>query len=99
MCIRDRRYSCTIGRRGIFSLGRWSSRIPARFLVPGRTWGSGAERDSCHVRDSHPLWWDFPVAFHYDSLCSLCRLCTTPAPQPLASVSYTHLTLPTSDLV
>ncbi len=27
------RYLCTIGRQRVFSLGRWSSRIPAGFLV------------------------------------------------------------------
>ena len=27
------RYLCTIGRQGVFSLGRWSSRLPTGFLV------------------------------------------------------------------
>ena len=52
--------------------------------MPGRTWGASRKTAAFRVRDSHPLWWDFPVAFHYDSLCSLCRFYTTPAPQPLA---------------
>ena len=33
------RYSFTIGRRVVFSLGRWSSRIPAGFHVPCGTRG------------------------------------------------------------
>ena len=32
------RYWFTIGRQRVFSLGRWSSRIPARFLVSRGTW-------------------------------------------------------------
>ena len=28
----------TIGRQGVFSLGRWSSQIPTGFLVPHGTW-------------------------------------------------------------
>ena len=31
------RYWSTIGRQGVFSLGRWSSRIPTGFLVPRGT--------------------------------------------------------------
>ena len=33
------RYWFTIGQRLVFSLGRWSSRIPTRFHVPGGTRG------------------------------------------------------------
>jgi hypothetical protein len=33
------RYWFTIGRRGVFSLGRWSSRIPTGFHVPRGTQG------------------------------------------------------------
>src|SRR5579875_2226874 len=33
------RYSFTIGRQGVFSLGRWSSQIPTGFLGPRGTWG------------------------------------------------------------
>jgi hypothetical protein len=32
------RYLSTIGHSLVFSLGEWSPRIPARFLVSGRTW-------------------------------------------------------------
>src|SRR5512135_43624 len=35
------RYWFTIGRRRVFSLGRWSSRIPTRFLVSRGTWVPG----------------------------------------------------------
>ena len=31
------RYCCTIGSCGVFSLGSWSTLLPARFLVPRRT--------------------------------------------------------------
>ena len=43
MCIRDR---FTIGQRGVFSLGRWSSRIPTEFLVFRGTWGSSKVNQS-----------------------------------------------------
>ena len=33
------RYSFTIGRQGVFSLGRWSSQLPTGFLVPRGTQG------------------------------------------------------------
>src|SRR5690606_1031796 len=33
------RYCFTIGRQGVFSLGRWSSRIPTGFLVSRGTRG------------------------------------------------------------
>src|SRR5262245_53773487 len=39
------RYSCAIGRRGVLSLGRSSSRIHAGFHVTGATWET-------HPRDS-----------------------------------------------
>ena len=32
------RYWSAIGRQGVFSLGRWSSRIPTGFLVSRGTW-------------------------------------------------------------
>jgi hypothetical protein len=38
------RYWFTIGRQVVFSLGRWSSRIPAGFHVPRGTWVSDPKR-------------------------------------------------------
>ena len=38
------RYWFTIGRQDVLSLGRWSSRIPAGFPGPGRTWEHRRER-------------------------------------------------------
>jgi hypothetical protein len=35
------RYWFTIGHQVVFSLGRWSSRIPTGFLVSRRTQGTG----------------------------------------------------------
>ena len=40
------RYLCTIGHVGVFSLGRWSSQLPAGFLVSRGTW----ERDPEYVK-------------------------------------------------
>ena len=55
------RYWFTIGRRVVFSLGRWSSRIPTGFLVSRGTWVSDhRSRTSFHLRDCHPLWFTFP---------------------------------------
>ncbi len=38
------RYWCTIGRQGVFSLRRWSSRIPTEFRVDRGTWERRTER-------------------------------------------------------
>ena len=55
------RYWFTIGRRVVFSLGRWSSRIPAGFHVPRGTWVSDQESPlPFRLRDSHPLWRTLP---------------------------------------
>ena len=54
------RYWFTIGRRKIFSLGRWSSRIPARFLVSRGTWEHHREILCFRLRGFHSLWPDFP---------------------------------------
>jgi hypothetical protein len=44
---------------GVFSLGRWSSRIPAGFLVPCGTQVLSQELP-LRVRGYHPLWPAFP---------------------------------------
>ena len=54
-------YLCTIGHRGVFSLGRWAGQLRTEFhelratLVRLST-GTFAFR----IRDFHPLWSDFP---------------------------------------
>ncbi len=50
----------TIGRQGVFSLGRWSSRIPTGFLVSRGTWGHTPELHRFRLRGSHPLRPAFP---------------------------------------
>jgi hypothetical protein len=44
----------------VFSLRRWSSRIPTRFPVPRGTWVPGRERTPFRLRDCHPLRLPFP---------------------------------------
>ena len=44
----------------VFSLRRWSSRIPARFLVSRGTWVLPSKPFPFRLQDSHPLWSDFP---------------------------------------
>ena len=55
------RYWCTIGRVRVFSLGRWSSRIPTEFLGFSVVLRSSAQALSrFRLRDCHPLWLTFP---------------------------------------
>ena len=54
------RYWFTIGHRLVFSLGRWSSQIPTRFLVPRGTRVPYQEIHLFHVPGSHLLWPAFP---------------------------------------
>jgi hypothetical protein len=56
-------YSSTIGHRGIFSLGRWAARLHTRFHESRATLGIlSTGTYSFRIRDSHPLWCDFPDA-------------------------------------
>jgi hypothetical protein len=58
------RYLCTIGHRIVFSLRRWSSRIPTGFHVSRSTWVSGQERSyAFRLRAYYPLWMAFPYQF------------------------------------
>ena len=50
----------------VFSLGSWSTRIPAGFLVPRRTQDTTTLRLSFRIRGFHPLWPAFPKPFSYD---------------------------------
>ena len=54
------RYLFTIGRRIVFSLGRWSSQIPAGFHVPCGTREHFQELVQFRVGGCHPLWPAFP---------------------------------------
>src|SRR5690554_1620894 len=47
----------------VFSLGRWSSRIPTGFPVSRGTWDPGLEGIAFRLRDFYPLWWSFPAPF------------------------------------
>jgi hypothetical protein len=57
------RYLFTIGRLLVFSLAKWSSRIPAGFLVPRGTQGIASSQRRFHLRGYHTLWPDFPDRF------------------------------------
>ena len=54
------RYLCTIGRQRVFSLGRWSSRIPTGFHVSRGTWGIHRSRRAFRLLGCHHLWRGFP---------------------------------------
>ena len=71
------RYWFTIGHKRVFSLGRWSSRFHAGFLVPRATQDPASVRGSFRLRDFHPLWPAFP---NRSTSCSSSYLCgpTTP---------------------
>ncbi len=53
----------TIGRKIIFSLGRWSSQIPTGFHVPRGTQVPIQESALFRLRDYHPLRSVFPDQF------------------------------------
>ena len=53
------RYWCTIGRRGVLSLGGWAPHVQTGFHVSRLTQGPC---DNLPVRGYHPLWRDFPDA-------------------------------------
>src|SRR4028118_572886 len=44
----------------VFSLRRWSSQIPARFLVSRGTWVLQSKLYTFRLPDFHRLWCDFP---------------------------------------
>jgi hypothetical protein len=54
------RYWFTIGRQGVFSLGRWSSRIPTGFHVSRGTQGIPRITFKFRLPASHRLWGVFP---------------------------------------
>ena len=75
------RYWCTIGRRVVFSLRRWSSQIPTGFPVSRGTWEPyPGSPHPFRLRGYHPLWPGFPA-------CSAKgRICNSPAslrPRPV----------------
>ena len=49
----------------VFSLGSWSTRIPAGFPVPRRTQEPPKEASPFRVRGFHPLCQAFPMPFRY----------------------------------
>ena len=51
------RYSCTIGRQGVFRLGGWSPHVQTGFHVPRLTQGP---HSTIRLRGSHPLRQTFP---------------------------------------
>ncbi len=57
------RYWFTIGRSVVFSLGRWSSQIPAGLHVSCGTRVSYTRAVSFHIRGCHPLWPAIPCRF------------------------------------
>ena len=50
----------SIGRQVVFSLMRWSSRIPTGFHVPRGTWDPRHSPLRFRLRGSHALWHGFP---------------------------------------
>ena len=54
------RYWFAIGHQRVFSLGRWSSRIPTGLLESRGTWDTASSLFRCNLRGYHPLWLAFP---------------------------------------
>ena len=73
------RYWFTIGQRVVFSLGRWSSRIPTRFHVPGGTRG--------HPRVNQGF--GYGVITHYDRTFQTVLL---PIINPMSGPHNPHVT-------
>ena len=55
------RYYFSIGHYVVFSLRRWSSRIPTGFLVSGGTPDTARPSRTFRLQDFHFLWCDFPI--------------------------------------
>ena len=61
----------TIGRWVVFSLARWSSRIPTGFLVSRGTWDLiPRSRIRFRLRGYYPLWPDFPEPSANGTVCN-----------------------------
>ena len=85
------RYWFTIGRQVVFSLGRWSSRIPAGFLGSRSTQVPHHRGTDISLTGLSPSLAGLPRPFDYVHACSLCGVnavtpmwsynpsCTTPA--------------------
>ena len=76
------RYWFTIGRRLVFSLGRWSSRIPTGFHVSR---GTQVPVGSCHhfrLRGYHPLWPAVPGCSTSGAICNSTMTGPTTPPNP-----------------
>ena len=54
------RYWFAIGHERVFSLGRWSSRIPTGFHVSRGTWDLRSEPTAFRLQGFHLLWQTFP---------------------------------------
>jgi hypothetical protein len=57
------RYLFTIGRLLVFSLAKWSSRIPTGFLVPRGTQEPASSQLRFRLHGYHILWPHFPTRF------------------------------------
>ena len=71
------RYFFTIGYQGVFSLGRWSALLPARFLVSCRTLDS----TSSHHHFAYWTFTVFGVLSQNTSAMTLSNLISSPQPQ------------------
>ncbi len=77
------RYSFTIGHQLVFSLGRWSSRLPTGFHVPrGTRVRRHRQTLRFRLRGSHPLWRSFPEASAIEMLCNCPGLPQQPQTPP-----------------
>ena len=88
------RYLFTIGRLVVFSLGRWSSQIPAGFHVSCGTRVSDAREVGFRIQGCHLLWPNFPDCSASTLLCnSMSELGFRPSgpttPQQQRSQAYT----------
>jgi hypothetical protein len=81
------RYSFTIGRRVVFSLGGWCPQLPTRFHRPRGTRELLGRVALFRLQDCHLLWCDFPDTSATDYLCNSLE---RPLP-PLRSPTTPHV--------
>ena len=67
------RYLFTIGYQRVFSLGGWSPRLPAGFLVSDGTLEFHLESDTFRLQDYHLLWSTFPCRLSMLGFITLCH--------------------------
>jgi hypothetical protein len=61
----------------VFSLGRWSCRIPTGFLVSRGTWVSNRKSYAFNLQGFHLLWPEFPFRLNKHRFCNFRKVYTS----------------------